>query len=69
VQEFHLEYEGEKYEAKYYIDDEDILVAFLPDGSKRETVLDGLNPISAIRVHLKSYAIDCHRKNNQRKSS
>lgn len=33
----------------------DTLTVLLPDGSQRSTELRGLDPISAARVHLRSY--------------
>jgi hypothetical protein len=56
-----LEHEGETYTASYIeIDDE--LLTYLPDGSERRTELRGLNPEQTARNHLRGYI------NNQQRS-
>ena len=49
-------YCGKVFVAEYAIND-DILVVYLPDGTIRRTELRGLNPESAAKIHLRSYAI------------
>jgi hypothetical protein len=49
-----VEHEGAVYAATYSVFG-DTLTVYLPDGKQRETVLRGLNPESAARVHLGSY--------------
>lgn len=56
-----LEHEGETYTASYIeIDDE--LLTYLPDGSERRTTLRGLNPEHAALTHLRSYISTLKRK-------
>ncbi len=50
-----LEYEGQIYSA-YYIVSGDTLTMYLPNGTQRSTVLNGLKPESAAKPHLLSYA-------------
>ncbi|MDH5387626.1 MAG: hypothetical protein OEY06_04150 [Gammaproteobacteria bacterium] len=55
-EEVTIEHNGKKYTAEYFVSN-DVLTVYLPDGSSRQTVLRGLNPESAAKPHLKSYAI------------
>jgi hypothetical protein len=51
-----LEYNGKLYEAEYLVIG-DTLTVYLPDGSMGSTELRSLNPESAAKTHLRSYAI------------
>lgn len=53
-EEITLEHEGETYSASYIqVDDE--LLTYLPDGSERRTMLRGLTPEHAAMTHLRGY--------------
>jgi hypothetical protein len=53
-EEVTLEHEGKSYSASYIqVDDE--LTVYLPDGSLRHSELRGLSPESAARSHLRGY--------------
>lgn len=54
--EISLEHEGKLYTAEYSVIG-DTLTVYLPDGSLGSTELRGLNPESAAKTHLSSYAI------------
>lgn len=51
--EISIEHEGQTYTAEYEVDGDD-LVVYLPDGSTRQTQLNGLSPASAARLHLRA---------------
>ncbi|SDU58322.1 hypothetical protein [Pseudomonas mandelii] len=53
--ELTIEIDGVEHTAIYTVSN-DTLTVSLPDGSQRFTELRGINPISAARVHLRSYA-------------
>lgn len=55
MQEVKLKSGEHEFTATYEVFD-DTLVVLLPDGSQRETELQGLRPEQAALVHLKSYA-------------
>lgn len=61
-EEITLEYEGVNYSASY-IEFEDEVVVYLPDGSQRRTDLSGgMSVRSAAMTHLRGYARALHRR-------
>ncbi len=60
-EEVTLEHEGETYSASY-IQCDDELTTYLPDGSTRQTTLRGLNPEHAAETHLRGYLSAVKRK-------
>ena len=60
-EEITLEHEGESYSASYIqVDDE--LLTYLPDGSERRSILRGLTPRDVASRHLRGYLSTLKRK-------
>ncbi|AHZ80022.1 MULTISPECIES: hypothetical protein [Pseudomonas] len=55
------EREGVTYSASYVVVGDELIV-YLPDGSQRETTLNGMYPESTARNHLRGYVNALFRK-------
>lgn len=60
-EEVTLVYEGTTYSASYVVLGDELTV-YLPDESTRSTTLEGLNPESAAKNHLRGYLSALKRK-------